>query len=91
MAMDWTDGTSQADIDSAELLSEEIDVADLRGEYLGEYGRRGGAGPVVRVYAPAHCAAKVRKLWERLDTIDDVCEEDRIFDHLERLGAVEHE
>lgn len=77
--------------DSADLLNDEIDVADLRGEFLGEYGRHGGAGPVVMVYAPNHCADKVRKLWAKLDECDDAIEEDRIFDHLERLGAVERE
>ena len=66
---------------------DEIDVAELRGEYLGSYGRYGGT-LVHEVYAVPTHAAEIKRLWAKLDTVDDVTEEGRIFDRLKKLGAL---
>lgn len=70
------------------ILDGTIDTADLHGEYLGSYGRRGGMGPTAEVYAVPLYAAEIRRLWTRLDSVECVTEEDRIFDRLKQLGAL---
>ena len=59
-----------------------------RGEYLGSYGRRGGIGPTVEVYAMPSHADEIWRLWRKLDTCEGVLEEDRIFARLEKLGSL---
>ena len=58
-----------------------------RGEYLGSYGRFGGT-KVYEVYATPDHEAEIRRLWDKLDNVECVTVEDRIFAKLAKLGAL---
>lgn len=59
---------------------------------LGEYGIHSGFGMVYIVVIPDgaddEIAARIKKLWDEIDSVECVTEEDCILDELNSLGAL---